>query len=92
MPLELSTEELKNWLKLICTSVGCCVGMIEVDTGEAAGRPCTLCGESTSNSVTSAAVKRPSVSTVLIFKLNVAVIKWKKSKIVCLIRTRGNKF
>ncbi|XP_045769428.1 polycomb protein Scm [Maniola jurtina] len=60
VPLDLSTEELKNWLKLVCSGVGCCVGMIEIDTGEAAGRPCTLCGESTSNSVTSAfAVKRP---------------------------------
>ncbi|XP_039754917.1 polycomb protein Scm [Pararge aegeria] len=60
LPVELSTEELKNWLKLVCTGIGCCVGMIEIDTGEAAGRPCTLCGESTSNSVTSAfAVKRP---------------------------------
>ncbi|XP_047530895.1 polycomb protein Scm [Vanessa atalanta] len=59
VPLELTTEELKNWLKLVCAGVGCCVGMIEIDTGEAAGRPCTLCGESTSNTVTSAApVKR----------------------------------
>ncbi|XP_023954325.1 polycomb protein Scm [Bicyclus anynana] len=60
LPLELTTEELKDWLKLVCTGVGCCVGMIEIDTGEAAGRPCTLCGESTSNNVTSGfAVKRP---------------------------------
>ncbi|XP_061378541.1 polycomb protein Scm [Danaus plexippus] len=58
VPQELSTEDLKNWLKLVCNGIGCCVGMIEIDTGEAAGRPCTLCGESTSNTVTSA-VKRP---------------------------------
>lgn len=63
VPSELTIEELKNWLKGVSSGVGSCVGMIEVDTGEAAGRPCTLCGESTSNNVTSG-VKRPnSVST-----------------------------
>ncbi|KAL0830662.1 hypothetical protein ABMA28_002799 [Loxostege sticticalis] len=58
VPSELTTEELKNWLKAVCGGVGCCVGMIELDTGDAAGRPCALCGESTSNNVTSA-IKRP---------------------------------
>nr|ADO33057.1 sex comb on midleg [Biston betularia] len=60
VPAELTIEELKNWLKSICNGVGCCVGMIEIDTGEVAGRPCTLCGDSTSNSVSSA-TKRPIV-------------------------------
>ncbi|KAG6453451.1 hypothetical protein O3G_MSEX008162 [Manduca sexta] len=59
IPSELTNDELKNWLKSLCTCVGCCVGMIEIDSGEAAGRPCSLCGESTSNNVTSA-VKRPN--------------------------------
>ncbi|CAG5027889.1 unnamed protein product [Parnassius apollo] len=58
VPSDITNEELKNWLKLLCAGVGCCVGMIELDTGETAGRPCTLCGESTSNGVSSA-VKRP---------------------------------
>ncbi|CAH0399852.1 unnamed protein product [Chilo suppressalis] len=56
VPSELSIDELKNWLKAVCEGVGSCVGMIEVDTGEAAGRPCSLCGESTSNNIT--ALKR----------------------------------
>lgn len=43
----MTTEELQSWLKVICTSLGCCIGMFELDTGEAAGRPCTLCGDST---------------------------------------------
>ncbi|KAJ0183346.1 hypothetical protein K1T71_001322 [Dendrolimus kikuchii] len=54
VPSELTNEELKNWLKSVCSGVGCCLGMIEIDAGEAAGRPCTLCGESTSNNVSSA--------------------------------------
>lgn len=58
VPSELTSDELKNWLKGVCNGVGCCVGMIDIDSGEAAGRPCTLCGESTSNNVT-AGVKRP---------------------------------
>ncbi|XP_021181737.3 polycomb protein Scm [Helicoverpa armigera] len=58
VPSELTIDELKNWLKGVSSGVGSCIGMIEVDTGEAAGRPCTLCGESTSNNVTSG-VKRP---------------------------------
>ncbi|KAM3964950.1 LOW QUALITY PROTEIN: polycomb protein Scm [Aphomia sociella] len=62
VPSELTNDELKNWLKAVCNSVGCCTGLIEIDTGEVAGRPCTLCGESTqsarSNSISSA-VKRP---------------------------------
>lgn len=64
VPSELTTEELKNWLKAICGGVGCCVGMIELDTGDAAGRPCTLCGESTSNNVTSAIKRTISVSNL----------------------------
>lgn len=80
VPSELTLEELKNWLKAVCSGVGCCLGMIEIDTGEAAGRPCTLCGESTSNNVSSnnvssnnvsSAVKRPnSVSTSFIKKIH----------------------
>ncbi|XP_013173235.1 PREDICTED: polycomb protein Scm isoform X1 [Papilio xuthus] len=58
VPSDLTNDELKNWLKLFCVGMSWCVGMIEVDTGEAAVRPCTLCGESTSNGVSSA-VKRP---------------------------------
>ncbi|CAK1555152.1 unnamed protein product [Leptosia nina] len=52
VPSDLTTDELKNWLKVVCLGVGCCVGLIEVDTGEAALRPCLLCGESTSHAVT----------------------------------------
>lgn len=59
VPSELTLDELKNWLKVVCNGVGCCIGMIEIDTGEAAGRPCTLCGESSFNTLTSA-VKRPN--------------------------------
>lgn len=61
VPLEISIDELKNWLKLLCVGLGCCVGMIEIDLGDAAGRPCTLCGDSTSNTLTSAAAKRPKI-------------------------------
>jgi hypothetical protein len=62
VPSELTSEELKNWLKAVCGGVGCCVGMIEIDTGDAAGRPCSLCGESTSNNITSATKRPKSVS------------------------------
>lgn len=58
VPTDLTTDELKAWLKAVCSGVGWCVGMIEIDAGEAAGRPCTLCGESTSNNVSSG-LKRP---------------------------------
>ncbi|XP_050674829.1 polycomb protein Scm [Leptidea sinapis] len=54
VPSDLSNDELKNWLKVVCAGVGCCVGMIEIVTGESAGRPCALCGESTSNTITPA--------------------------------------
>lgn len=64
VPTELTIDDLKNWLKAVCNGVGCCIGMIEIDTGEVAGRPCTLCGESTSNNVSSnnesSGVKRPN--------------------------------
>ncbi|XP_041980214.1 polycomb protein Scm [Aricia agestis] len=60
VPSELTKNELKNWLKLLCTGVGC-PRMIEIDSGEAAGRPCTLCGESTSDSTS--ALKRPQNDT-----------------------------
>lgn len=62
VPAELSSDELKNWLKKVCDGVGCCINMIEVDNGETAGRPCTLCGQSTSNNVSSvsSAAKRPN--------------------------------
>ncbi|KAI5631175.1 mbt repeat domain-containing protein [Phthorimaea operculella] len=63
VPSELTTDELKNWLKAVCSGVGCCVGMIEIDTGEAAGRPCTLCGESTSDNVSSAVKRNNSEET-----------------------------
>lgn len=36
--------------------------MIEIDTGEAAGRPCTLCGESTSNGLSSGGKRSNCVS------------------------------
>ncbi|XP_047525189.1 polycomb protein Scm isoform X1 [Pieris napi] len=49
VPSDLSRDELKNWVKAVCGGAGWCVGLVEVDTGEAAVRPCTLCGESTSN-------------------------------------------
>ncbi|KAI8421827.1 hypothetical protein MSG28_009776 [Choristoneura fumiferana] len=60
VPSELTNEELKNWLKAVCEGLNCCVGMIEIDIGETAGRPCVLCGESTSD--VSAAVKRPTTA------------------------------
>lgn len=66
VPSELTNEELKNWLKAICNGVGSCVGMIEIDTGEAAGRPCTLCGESTSNGVSSGVKRNNSVSFLFV--------------------------
>ncbi|XP_011555628.3 polycomb protein Scm [Plutella xylostella] len=58
VPTELTDDELKSWLKELCSGLGCCSAMIEVDSGEAAGRPCALCGDSTSNNVSSAQ-KRP---------------------------------
>ncbi|KAH9627684.1 hypothetical protein HF086_016838 [Spodoptera exigua] len=60
VPSELTIDELKNWLKAVTSGVGSCIGMIEIDTGEAAGRPCTLCGESTSNNNVTSGVKRPN--------------------------------
>ncbi|XP_063534943.1 polycomb protein Scm [Cydia strobilella] len=57
VPSELTTDELKNWLKAVCEGLNCCLGMIEIDSGDAAGRSCQLCGESPSESV-STAVKR----------------------------------
>nr|CAB3506905.1 unnamed protein product [Spodoptera littoralis] len=60
-PIRVDNRELKNWLKAVTSGVGSCIGMIEIDTGEAAGRPCTLCGESTSNNnVITSGVKRPN--------------------------------
>lgn len=69
VPSDLTNDELKNWLKHLCVGLGCCVGMIEVDAGEAAGRPCALCGESTTNSVSSASKRPINVSTVIIVEM-----------------------
>ncbi|KOB76180.1 Sex comb on midleg [Operophtera brumata] len=60
VPAEMTLDELKSWLKSVCDGVGSCLSMIEVDTGEAASRSCTLCGDSTSNTVSAAAIKRSS--------------------------------
>lgn len=40
--------------------------MIEIDTGDTAGRPCILCGESTADNA-SAAVKRPTTAVSYFF-------------------------
>lgn len=48
--------------------MGSCVGMIEIDTGEAAGRPCTLCGESTSNGISSGVKRNNGVSFFYVFE------------------------
>lgn len=58
VPSEMTLDDLKNWLKSLCDGIGSCLGMIEVDSGESAGRPCTLCGESTPNSIKAVAIKR----------------------------------
>ncbi|NP_001188365.1 polycomb protein Scm [Bombyx mandarina] len=58
VPSELTNDDLKNWLKAVCSGVGSCVGMIKIDTEDAPGQLCSLCGDSSSNNVSSA-VKRP---------------------------------
>lgn len=63
VPSEMTNEDLKDWLKSVCSGLGCCLKMIEIESDETAGSPCTLCGESTSNSVSPIA-KRPKSEEV----------------------------
>lgn len=60
----MTLEDLKGWLKNICEGLGSCLGMIEIDAGEAAGRPCALC-ESTSDTSSAVAIKRSNPVSIL---------------------------
>lgn len=56
---DLTVELLQTWLASVCSALGCCTGMLEIESSDTASRPCEKCASLQANNNVTTGLKRP---------------------------------